>query len=260
MHALRFTGTLPAEQLEAKAEKMTWYHSLAFDNGARIRGWWNVADTVTAIGFPDVRGMRVLDIGPASGYFSFLFHQQGAEVTALELVDANGFNTFASNPLIDNIRKGATFNESCFSFLNREMGEPIRYLNGAIYDVGTNVLRNEQFDLVFVGSLLIHLRDPVGALMAARSVCSGSIIATTVGWAEKFDDPVAMMKWARPTKGSIDWWLPNRAALAAWFEASGFREVSVGGRFLQHADAPRPHPSGTLATEPLVLYPVSARA
>jgi len=33
-----------------------------------------------------------------------------------------------------------------------------------------------RFHLVFVGSLLLHLHDPVGALERVRSVCAGALV------------------------------------------------------------------------------------
>ena len=48
-----------------------------------------------------------------------------------------------------------------------------------MYDVAPEVFEGRRFDLVFMGALLCHLRDPIGALMAARSVCGGRVIAST---------------------------------------------------------------------------------
>jgi hypothetical protein len=38
-----------------------------------------------------------------------------------------------------------------------------------------------RFDLVYLGSLLVHLRDPVRALECVRSVCDGLLIVVSTG-------------------------------------------------------------------------------
>jgi hypothetical protein len=63
-----------------------WYHSFSFDTGETIRGQYDVGADVDGYGFPAVmKGLRVLDVGTASGWFAFYFEQQGADVTAVDV-------------------------------------------------------------------------------------------------------------------------------------------------------------------------------
>src|SRR4030095_2494922 len=58
------------------------------------------------------------------------------------------------------------------------LGSRVRFRNARVYDIGP-ALFSEKFDLVFLGAILCHLRDPIGALMAARSVCRHRVMAST---------------------------------------------------------------------------------
>jgi tRNA (mo5U34)-methyltransferase len=91
-------------------------------------------------------------------------------------------------------------------------------------DVGT-------FDLVFVGDLLLHLRDPIGALERVRSVCSGELVVADV--VELLPTllhprlPVARLE----ARGRPWWWLPNRAGLERLVESAGFEIVARSGLY-----------------------------
>jgi hypothetical protein len=79
-----------------------------------------------------------------------------------------------------------------------------------------------RFDLVYVGSLLLHLRDPVGALERVRAVCRGRVLVV-----DAIDLPLSLALPRRPS-ATVDglgrpwWWRPNRAGLVRMVEAAGF--------------------------------------
>ena len=123
---------------------------------------------------------------------------------------------------------------------------------------GESVLIGCQFDIVFLGSLLIHLRDPIGALMRAQSVCKDVLIATTpILHENKSDQP--LIRFSRPFPGSIDWWLPNFPCYEHWFLAAGFSEVDAEHKYRQEADSLRPNPHGELTRTPILLQIAKAR-
>ncbi len=70
MKTVKFNLRRAVEQevLDKLVEENTFYHSFSFTNGMQIDGWYEMESTVNDIGFPDLEGKRVLDIGPASGF------------------------------------------------------------------------------------------------------------------------------------------------------------------------------------------------
>ena len=85
------------------------------------------------------------------------------------------------------------------------------------------------FDFVYVGSLLLHLRDPVAALAAVRSVCAAdAVIVDAIDLAKTLRfprQPVATLDG----RGRPWWWKPNLAALARLAEAAGFELAARRG-------------------------------
>ncbi len=63
-----------------------WYHCIDLGDGVMAEGDYDMQRYLPAYRFPeDLRGKRVLDVGRASGFFSFEFERRGADVTATEL-------------------------------------------------------------------------------------------------------------------------------------------------------------------------------
>jgi hypothetical protein len=238
---LRFTGNATGDEFDAAVAGVThWYHSFAFDNGYRVRGDYNIAANVDEYGFGNVAGLEVLDIGAASGWFTFYLEQQGATVTTFDLTSPEQLDTFGryqppTDPGFDaEWVKGAIV-------MGDLLGSRVERAYGRIYELPA-VLAGRSFDLVLMGALLLHLRDPIGALMAARAVCRNRLLATN--WFAPDNDLLAGIN--RPAadlpslgaeeQGRYSWWRPNRAAYRLWFEAAGFRDVDVGRTVTLTAD------------------------
>lgn len=76
---------------------------------------------------------------------------------------------------------------------------------------------------MYVGSLLLHLRDPVGALDRVRRVCRGRmLLVDAIDWWLSLRAP-------RRPLASLDgrdrpwWWKPNVAGIVRMVESAGFR-------------------------------------
>jgi SAM-dependent methyltransferase len=88
-------------------------------------------------------------------------------------------------------------------------------------------------DLVFIGALLLHLRDPVRALEAVhRTLRPGGrlTLVEPVSLAATLLAPRrAVAQFRADRSRSMTWWYPNLRALIAWLVAAGFEEVRRGG-------------------------------
>src|SRR5579871_2542110 len=63
-----------------------WYHTVELPGGLVTPGQYDFRDALSAFPFPrDMRGMRVLDVGSATGFFAFEFARRGADVVSVEL-------------------------------------------------------------------------------------------------------------------------------------------------------------------------------
>ncbi len=258
MDRLRFTGDCDEATFEAAvAGESFWYQSFSFDNGFEVRGDYDVSKNIHEYGFPDdLSGMRVLDVGAASGWFSFYFEQLGAEVTAVDVrsffdLDIFGRYTYApdeaEHPLLSASR--GPYGRG-FKIMHRLLQSDVRIVDARVYELRPELFGDRTFDLVFMSAVLPHVRDPIGALRAARSVCNGKIIATTsilpgrttARYAPTFT-PESNHPWADMPHLSqeepVTWWRPNRACFALWFAAAGFRAIDASQDVTLTADLER---------------------
>src|SRR5439155_552769 len=82
-----------------------------------------------------------------------------------------------------------------------------------MYELRPQLFDDRKFDLVFMGALLMHLRDPIGALIAARSVCRNRLIATALVHLGIDEEPRPRMTLMSPETNVHSWWIPNKACL-----------------------------------------------
>ncbi len=255
-HVLHFSGTIGAREFESRCSELPWwYHSYYFDNGFSVRGDYDIGADVAGYGFPEsMEGLRVLDIGTGAGWFAFYFEQRGAQVVT---VDARGYCDFdvygrATYPAIeheqrapDRIDEDGTpvyFSPVSRGFwIMRDMlGSRVRFRNARVYDLSPGIFDGQKFDLVFLGAILCHLRDPVGALMAVRNVCRHRVIASTpVVLGETEPDVLPRQYLPYTNIDTISWWLPNEACFRHWFGAAGFTAVDVSRQVTLRSDVLR---------------------
>ena len=144
-----------------------------------------------------------------------------AEVIAVDVLDPGGWDWPAGSE--EQTRstiaelKGAG---SGFELAVEALGSAVRRIELGVYDLDPDVLG--RFDFVYVGSLLLHLSDPVGALRRVRAVCEGELLLV-----DAVDAALSLLHPRRPMAeldmvGRPWWWRPNRAGLARIVEASGF--------------------------------------
>ena len=242
-YRLKYTGKEDQQAFERVcAEHDFWYHSFYFDNGFQKQGDYDIGKDIEQYGFPkDMSGMSVLDVGTGSGWFATYFEQLGADVTT---VDARGFSDFdvfgrykypdikeekaKPDKILSNgqevyyspVSKG-------FWIMKETLGLKAKYVNARIYDICPELFDGKTFDLVFLGSLLMHVRDPIGALMAIRSVCKDRIISNTLILDANPEEIPVMIMLADDFNNKFNWWQPTKACVIKWFKAAGFAQVNV---------------------------------
>jgi tRNA (mo5U34)-methyltransferase len=218
-------ATLTPEQARREVEGREWYHTFELAPGLETPGWFDLRPLLPKIPFPaSLVGQRCLDVGTFDGFWAFSMERLGGEVVAIDVLDPLQWDWPASvtQEAIEAIGRRKRGGEG-FELIANILGSEVERRELSVYDLDPAEIGS--FDLVYVGSLLLHLRDPVSALMRVRNVCTGTLILC--------DAISPMLSLVRRPIATLDgrdrpwWWRPNVAALERMVYSAGFRRVST---------------------------------
>jgi tRNA (mo5U34)-methyltransferase len=190
------------EQAEALvASRPWWYHQFEIFPGVITPGVYDPSGTLAGLSLSDdLRDQRVLEIGPADGFFTKQLAMRGASVTALDYV-AKDFCGFA--------------------VMEKLHGTPFDFVQGNIYDLPR--FGFQPFDLVLCLGVLYHMPDMVRALHVLRGVCGDRLILETLVATDLGDEPRARYHPAASLNNDpTNFWSPNIACVTAMLVDAGF--------------------------------------
>lgn len=240
-----------------EATRYYWYHVVELGEGLVTPGLYDFRNKLDDFQFPeDMTGMRVLDVGSATGFFAFEFSRRGARVTSVELPSLEALDRFPGQTVeqsIDKIermvdptrtligtqepragRAAEYYNsllEGPFRFCQERLRANIERCYSTVYDLTPDKLGAAEFDLVFIGDVLLHTLNPLQALAAVAPLCSGTLILSQFV-PETADERPAMLYvgGSDPSSDDISWWWPNQACLEELLMKLGFSEILDVGR------------------------------
>jgi tRNA (mo5U34)-methyltransferase len=195
-----------------------------------------------------MRGMRVLDVGSATGFFAFEFEKRGASVVSVELPSLYALDRFPGQDIeqiIGKIEKmiGSTGKkqsaaqlyhyllEGPFEFCRKRLNSRVERCYSTVYELSAANVGPEGFDLVFMGDILLHTLHPLQAMAAVAPLCRGTLVIAQV-MPEAADGRPAMHYVGGDSLDSdeVSWWWPNLPCLEQLLKKLGFREVTEVGR------------------------------
>jgi len=236
---------MPAVQdggLRTRVAALEWYHTLELAPGVVTPGWFDTRAVADSVCLPArLHGKRCLDVGTFDGFWAFELERRGAEqVVAIDVLDPARFDWPAgsADAVVDALGQRKQRGEG-FLLAAEALGSRVRRVERSVYELDPAV--DGEFDLVYLGSLLLHLRDPIGALARVRSVCRGELVLCDAvdAWLTRVARrPVAHLD----AVGRPWWWKPNVAGLARMVEAAGFEVVEGPKRLRMPRGSGQPRP------------------
>lgn len=226
-----------AAAVQAQLDELLWYHTVDVVPGAVTKGWWDLRHALPLLPLPDVTGRRCLDVGTWDGFYAYELERRGAaEVVAVDLPDLADIDwppEVHADPTFDPSLSDEQPRPAGFQLLHRLLGSKVEWRGCSIYDLDPDEVGT--FDLVVVGSLLVHLRDPVRALDAVRRVVApgGRFLL-----ADYVHPPVNALARRRPLfelRGEgrdFQWWLASDRGLRQLLHVGGFDIEAVSPYFL----------------------------
>jgi tRNA (mo5U34)-methyltransferase len=208
------------------ATQPVWYHTIDLAPGVTTPGWFDLRPIVERMPWPDIKGKRCLDVGTYDGFLAFEMERRGAaEVVAVDIDDhrlwdwppdvrAQGGEELAR---LAGPEKSVGFNIAASALGSKVDRRPI-----SVYDLSPELVG--MFDVVVCGSLMLHLRDPMRALEAIRTVTGGVFLS-----AEQISFALTLKHRRTPLlelNGSgplCQWFVPNAAGHRRMIFAAGFK-------------------------------------
>jgi tRNA (mo5U34)-methyltransferase len=233
MHTSHASAPTP----EARAiPEIAWYHTLDLPGGVVTPGLVDCRGVRDRIAVPErLDGVRVLEIGTWDGFWAFELERRGADVVALDLDWEQDLDwpprtrlpahDAARRERMSIIRLGEGFRAA-----RDLLGSRVKDVRLSVYDLSPETVGT--FDMVFVGSILVHLRDPVRALAAIRSVADGPVILN-----ESFDYVPTLLSPRSPRTRFVGggdfvlWWHSNLAGVRQMAASAGLKPVQESGIF-----------------------------
>jgi tRNA (mo5U34)-methyltransferase len=229
-------------ELRRHLAERQWYHSIELRPGVVTPGWFDTRPLATALPWPDLSGKRCLDVGTFDGFWALTMEARGAaEVLAIDLLDPHQWEWPANHEeaVVEALGQRKRAGDG-FALVVEELKSQVKRAELSVYDLDASQVG--EFDVVYFGSLLLHLRDPVKALERVRGVLRPGgrmLLVDAIDWELSLRHPRAPV--ARlDGQGRPWWWRPNLAALQRMVEAAGFAILDGPHRYLMPPGAGGP--------------------
>jgi tRNA (mo5U34)-methyltransferase len=220
-----------ATDLVAQVSQLDWYHTFDLPDGVTTPGMFDHRRFVAKLPLPaSMAGLRCLDAAAADGFFGFEMARRGADVVSLDLADHHQQDYWgAPKEHFASVEIGRA--NRCFSIVREATGLDVTRVDGSLYDVKSLDLGT--FDLVFVGNILLHLEDPIGALRALRTVTSDQLLSV-----EPISMPLTLLRPLTPCAqfslgDENTFWTGNLRGHRDLVRAGGFTVAKAGRPVLQ---------------------------
>jgi tRNA (mo5U34)-methyltransferase len=213
--------------LAREVRGLVWYHTIDLGDGVVTKGMFDHRPVVDRYLLPaDLSGLRCLDVGTMDGFWAFEMELRGAdEVVAADVSSPDDLDwpplwRARIDPSLDETKAAR------FELAHSALRSRVQRVERSVYELDTDL---GQFDLIFCGDLLVHLKDPITAIQRIHAVCRGSAVIC---------NPIIRFRFGRRRPlvrfdgiDEFQWWLLSEPALERMMRAAGFPRVEVGPSF-----------------------------
>jgi tRNA (mo5U34)-methyltransferase len=224
------------DALAAEVARLAWYHTLELPGGVITPGEYDTRVAARKVALPvTLDGLRCLDVGTHDGFWAFEMERRGAaEVVAIDLDDPRRADF--SDP-VPTLTEEAICERrdrlQAFACAHRALGSRVQRHDLSVYELAAAGLGS--FDFAFIGTLLLHLREPVRALGSIRAVLRGGgrlLVNDGVSLGMSLLHPRSPVHTLSLLPGKPFWWIPNARGLRRYLEKADFDVIATGGPYL----------------------------
>ena len=211
-----------------------FYHTMDLPGLGTFDGHVDLRPGLAAyLGGVEVAGRRVLDVGPASGAVTFHLERAGArEVVGLEVSEERGWQAVPQPDLdmdavladrvehLRRIKRG-------FWLAHGTLGASARMIYG---DVNRPPPGLGRVDVAVLGGVLLHCRDPLGALAACCALSDEAVVVTEQEMPSLQPSREAAVQLLAPSRANQVWdvwWRFTPGVFAQALPLFGFPDVET---------------------------------
>ncbi|HVA59152.1 MAG TPA: methyltransferase domain-containing protein [Mycobacteriales bacterium] len=225
-HEIDHIDVTNERELSAAVATHHWYHTIELPGGVVTPGRYDHRPLLPHYGLPkDLGGMRTLDVATFDGFWAFEMERRGANVSAIDVERVSQLDL--PDP-VQRQRSAEGYDapiSNGFRLAQRALGSTVNLAGLSVYDLSPSNVGT--FDLVHLSDLLLHLRSPIQALTAVRSVTAGSAVISDV-----FHPGLTVLGGLHSVEyvggwSDLVWWIPSLQALGQMVIDAGFRSVSL---------------------------------
>jgi 2-polyprenyl-3-methyl-5-hydroxy-6-metoxy-1,4-benzoquinol methylase len=189
-------AVITAERFKEFIKVTRWYHTIDLGDGLTTAGVYDLRPFLPLHEFPaSLKNCSVLDVGCSDGFYSLEFGRRNADsILSVDLNNYDGVLPLSPSPAHQDSYKDkykyitneytefadvfeavgiTTANKFCV--LADYMDSKAIFRNGSVYELET---LGKQFNFVFCGALMEHLKNPLLALEQLRAVTKDLCIIT----------------------------------------------------------------------------------
>jgi tRNA (mo5U34)-methyltransferase len=227
----RTTGVVDPVVEHHEVDRLSWYHTMDLPGGITTAGRYDHRKIVGNLPWPHLEGSRCLDVGGRDGFFAFEMERRGAaEVVSLDIESPTDIDFPAFRPNSGLVQQDLANGDRAFHCARAALQSHVQRHTLSVYKLNPD--RIGTFDFAVLGTLLLHLRDPVGALAALRGVLNGPLLVN-----EPVNPTLDLFR-RRPVAEALMfdglpfWWLANPQGLAQLLRAAGFEVITASRPYM----------------------------
>jgi tRNA (mo5U34)-methyltransferase len=155
-----------------------WYHTIELGDGLRSTGRYDLRACVAQHGLPDsLAGRSALDVGTCDGFWAFEMERLGADrVVGMDIEWLSDFDFLPA--VSDSLGPALARRLDHHFWLSHALrASRVEHTYCSVYELSPETVG--VFDVVFCGSLLLHLQNPMKAMANIRSVTREMAVVAT---------------------------------------------------------------------------------